>query len=154
MRNVREADITNAKSLAARVQGPLKGPGSSGVLDALWCNLSLIWGAFYPTNVFIYFYYLFIIHFLSNTTWAGENQTQAGDRDILENFASKRESWSKSVYRVCICNKMITGVLKNHGCTFGALSIFWVCVPKYCIKRTCTCALHRSERHCLTMIPL
>ena len=25
-------------------------PGSSGVLDSLWCNLSLILGAFYPTN--------------------------------------------------------------------------------------------------------
>ena len=55
MRNVREVHITSAKSLAARVQGPLKGPGSSGVLDALWCNLSLILGAFYPTNLFIYF---------------------------------------------------------------------------------------------------
>ena len=32
---VREAHITKAKSLAARVQGPLKGPGSSGILDAL-----------------------------------------------------------------------------------------------------------------------
>ena len=28
--------------VAAGVQGPLKGPGSSGVIDALWCNLSLI----------------------------------------------------------------------------------------------------------------
>ena len=29
--------------IAAGVQGPLKGPGSSGVIDALWCNLSLFW---------------------------------------------------------------------------------------------------------------
>ena len=57
MRIVRFAHITSAKSLAAGVQGPLKGPGSSGVLDALWCNLSIILGAFYPTNVFIYCYY-------------------------------------------------------------------------------------------------
>ena len=54
---VREADITSAKSLAAGVQGPLKGPGSSGVIDALWCNLSLIldhlqfgWNLFYYTE--------------------------------------------------------------------------------------------------------
>ena len=33
--NVREAHITSVKSLAAGVQGPLKGPGSSGILDAL-----------------------------------------------------------------------------------------------------------------------
>merc|ERR1712002_1066070 len=31
----------NAKSLAAGVQGPLKGPGSSEVLEALWCNIGL-----------------------------------------------------------------------------------------------------------------
>ena len=47
----------SAKSLAAMVQGPLKGPGSSGVIDALWCNLSLIldhlqfvWNLFYYTE--------------------------------------------------------------------------------------------------------
>ena len=28
--------------LSAGVQGPLKGPGSTQVLGALWCNLSLI----------------------------------------------------------------------------------------------------------------
>ena len=39
MRNVRKAHITSAKSPAA------------GVLDVLWCNLSLILGAFYPTNL-------------------------------------------------------------------------------------------------------
>ena len=33
--SLREAHITSAKSLAAVVQGPLKGPGSSGVIDAL-----------------------------------------------------------------------------------------------------------------------
>ena len=32
----------SAKSLAAWVQGPLKGPGSSRVVEALWCYLSLI----------------------------------------------------------------------------------------------------------------
>ena len=47
----------SAKSLAAGVRGPLKGPGSSGVIDALWCNLSLIldhlqfvWNLFYYTE--------------------------------------------------------------------------------------------------------
>jgi len=35
-------EIMCAKSLTAGVQGPLKGPGSSGVLDAIWCNLSLV----------------------------------------------------------------------------------------------------------------
>ena len=39
----------SAKSLAAGVQGPLKAPGSSGVLDALWCNLCLISEHFAPT---------------------------------------------------------------------------------------------------------
>ena len=38
----RTSRARSAKSLAAGVQGPLKGPGSSGVIDALWCNLSLI----------------------------------------------------------------------------------------------------------------
>ena len=37
-----EAHITSTKSLAAGVQGPLKGPGSSRVVEALWCYLSLI----------------------------------------------------------------------------------------------------------------
>ena len=47
-RNVREAHITSAKRevVSAGVQGPLKGPGSSGGLDAFWCNLSPILGAF------------------------------------------------------------------------------------------------------------
>ena len=40
--HVCEAHITSAKSLAAGVQGPLKGPGSSRVVEALWCYLSLI----------------------------------------------------------------------------------------------------------------
>ena len=31
----------SAKSLAAGVQGPLKGPGSSRVVEALWCYLAL-----------------------------------------------------------------------------------------------------------------
>ena len=47
----RTSRARSAKSLTAGVQGPLKGPGSSGVLDALCCNLSLILGAFYPTNL-------------------------------------------------------------------------------------------------------
>ena len=40
----RGARITSAKRkvLSAGVQGPLKGPGSTQVLGALWCNLSLI----------------------------------------------------------------------------------------------------------------
>ena len=38
----RTSRARSAKSLAAGVQGPPKGPGSSGVLDALWCNLSPI----------------------------------------------------------------------------------------------------------------
>ena len=51
MRNVRKAHITSAK----REVPCGRGPGSSGVLDALWCNLSLILEAFYQTNLFIYF---------------------------------------------------------------------------------------------------
>ena len=39
---MREAHITSVTSLTAGVQGPLKGPGSSGILDAIWCNLSLV----------------------------------------------------------------------------------------------------------------
>ena len=38
----RTSRARSAKSLAAGVQGPLKGPGSSRVIDALWCYLSLI----------------------------------------------------------------------------------------------------------------
>ena len=40
----RGACITSAKCevLSAGVQGPLKGPGSTQVLGALWCNISLI----------------------------------------------------------------------------------------------------------------
>ena len=38
----RTSRARSAKSLAAGVQGPLKGPGSSRVLDALWCYISLI----------------------------------------------------------------------------------------------------------------
>ena len=39
-------EIMCAKSLTAGVQGPLKGPESSGILHALWCNLSLIFEHF------------------------------------------------------------------------------------------------------------
>ena len=58
----------STKSLAAGVQGPLKGPGSSGVIDALWCNLSLIldhlqfvWTLFFITftAIFYAFYMLY-----------------------------------------------------------------------------------------------
>ena len=42
----RTSRARSAKSLSAGVQGPLKGPGSSGVLDALSCNLSIFEGPF------------------------------------------------------------------------------------------------------------
>ena len=41
-------------SRPGRVQGPHKGPGSSGVLDAIWCNLSLLFEHFctkFMTNI-------------------------------------------------------------------------------------------------------
>ena len=86
----------SAKSFAAGVQGPLKGPGSSGILDALWCNLSLIFlGALYPTDLFTF---IFIIHllfiFLSHTTWAREKSNSSGRAGDFGKFASKRESWT------------------------------------------------------------
>ena len=76
----RTSQARSAKSLAAGVQGPLKGPGSSGVLDALWCNLSLILGAFYPINLFIYFYNFFFPTQLERESGRfGKIRLKAGD---------------------------------------------------------------------------
>ena len=49
----RAARITSAKreGLSAGVQGPLKGPGSTRVLGALWCNLSLIFEHYYSKTL-------------------------------------------------------------------------------------------------------
>ena len=41
------SQVRSAKSLSAGGRGPLKGPGSSRVLDALWCNLGLIFKPFF-----------------------------------------------------------------------------------------------------------
>ena len=54
----RRARITSAtrEVLSAGVQGPLKGPGSTQVLGALWCNLSLIYEHYYskPLTKFMF----------------------------------------------------------------------------------------------------
>ena len=49
------------------------------------------------SNKFIYLFLLLIYYlFLSNTTWAGENQTQAGEREILENSPQNGRSPTQS----------------------------------------------------------
>jgi len=40
------SDCTREHLKPQSFQGPLKGPGSSGVLDALWCNLGAFWALF------------------------------------------------------------------------------------------------------------
>ena len=79
-----------------------KGPGSSGVLDALWCNLSPILGAFYPTNLFIYLFLLSIYYlFFIQHNLSGSKSNSSGRAGDFGKFASKREisrpkqeSWS------------------------------------------------------------
>ena len=78
----------SAKSLAAGVQL------CSGVLDALWCNLSIILGAFYPTNVFIYFLLLMYNLFSIKHNLSGRKSNSSGRPGDFGKFASRRESWS------------------------------------------------------------
>ena len=85
MRNVRKAHITSAKSHAAGVQGTLKGPGSSGVLDALWCNLSLFWEHFIrQIYSLIFIINLLLIFFFFYPTQLEREKIKL-KREILEN---------------------------------------------------------------------
>ena len=87
-----------------------------------WCNLSLILGAFYPTNVFLLliYYSFFIQHNLS-----GRKSNSSGRAGDFGKFASKREisrpvGVSAEALTIKICNIEQAFTLQSMGIFRGS----------------------------------
>ena len=78
----------------SRARSPLRS-GSSGVLDAPWCNLSLILGAFL-SNKFIYLFLLLIYYLFFYPTQLEREKIKL-EREILENSPQSGRSPAQSV---------------------------------------------------------
>ena len=51
MKRTSQLQIAKTKVPFGNGLGPAEGPWKLGILDALWCSLTLILGAFYKTNL-------------------------------------------------------------------------------------------------------